>query len=93
MRLRALQCFAALAALRDDLDDLDERKLRELRERAATLLGYLDARFSEHRLTRTYTEEIEYERTVAALGSTLGDVEFERLHDCGLRLDACPALD
>lgn len=88
-RFQALHCLAAIAALRDDPVDGN----RERRGRAATLLGYLDARIAEHRLIRRYTEQTEYDRTRTALQRALGMAEFERLYASGLRLDASPALD
>lgn len=44
--------------------------------RAAQLLGFVDAQFSAHDITRQYTEQQEYERAVAALLDTLDEKEM-----------------
>ena len=59
-----LQHLAAVAALRSN--DNEESARRD-RMRAAGLLGYVSARFSQLEALREYTEQREYDETIAAL--------------------------
>ncbi|MFN2459526.1 MAG: tetratricopeptide repeat protein [Candidatus Velthaea sp.] len=66
----ALQHVAAVAALQPAGDGA---------ERAAQLLGYVDARLAELGAAREYTEQQEYDRMCAALRTACGEAELERL--------------
>jgi tetratricopeptide (TPR) repeat protein len=65
----ALQHLAAIAALR--VSESTEQRLHDLR-RAARLLGFVDARFSELGLARHYTEQQEYDKMLPVLRNELG---------------------
>jgi hypothetical protein len=67
-----LQHLAAVAALRPAQNDADA-------ERAARLLGFVDARFSALDAVLEYTEAQEHDKLVAALRAALGE---ERLATC-----------
>ena len=64
-----LQHLAAVGALQRG----DERKGEPSRERAAMLLGFVDARLSRLEAGREYTERQEYERVLGALGDAMGE--------------------
>ncbi len=65
----ALQHVAAVAALRPPatVDSISEE-----RRRAARLIGFVDARFAQLDIQREYTEQVEYERSMASLDASLG---------------------
>jgi predicted ATPase/DNA-binding XRE family transcriptional regulator len=65
-----LQHVAAIAALQGGSPDA--RVLKQ-RERAATLLGFVEARLRAFGARRDYTEQQEFVRVVAALREALGD--------------------
>lgn len=65
-----LQHIAAAAVLQAYRDP---RRGREARERAAMLLGFVDARLASLEAQREYTERQEYERVLAALNAELGE--------------------
>ncbi len=64
-----LQHLAAVGALQRG----DERNGEPSRERAAMLLGFVDARLSHLEAGREYTERQEYERVLGALGDAMGE--------------------
>jgi len=64
-----LQHIAALAALQGYSD---ERRTRDAKERAAMLVGFVDARLAALETHREYTERQEYERIVGVLRPALG---------------------
>jgi predicted ATPase/tetratricopeptide (TPR) repeat protein len=72
----AMQHLAAVAALKPINNSGDYRANRE---RAARLIGYVDARIAalEHR--REYTEQQEHDAMLAALRDTLGQDDFAKL--------------
>ncbi|HYL26387.1 MAG TPA: hypothetical protein VEW74_01065, partial [Candidatus Nitrosotalea sp.] len=70
-----LQHLAAVAALENYPSP---RKRKEMRERAAMLLGFVNARLAALEAEREYTERQEYERIVPVLRETLGD-RYEEL--------------
>ena len=49
------------------------RRIEDVRERAAMLLGFVDARLAALEAQREYTERQEYERVIATLRGALGD--------------------
>ena len=65
-----LQHFAAVGALQPYPE---RRRERSNRERAAMLLGFVNARLAELKAGREYTEQQEYARIVAALRDDLGE--------------------
>ncbi len=65
-----LQHFAAIAALQHYRD---KRAAARSCERAAMLLGFVDARLAELESSREYTERQEYDRVMASLQSALGE--------------------
>ncbi|HEY2474455.1 MAG TPA: helix-turn-helix domain-containing protein [Candidatus Cybelea sp.] len=65
-----LQHFAAIGALQPYPE---RRRERSNRERAAMLLGFVNARLGELKAGREYTEQQEYARVVAALREGLGE--------------------
>jgi hypothetical protein len=64
-----LQHFAAAAALEPALDDINS----DSAERAAMLLGFVDARLANLKAQREFTERQEYERTLAAISDRFGE--------------------
>ena len=75
-----LQHLAAIAALRPNED---ANLARDDRTRAAGLLGYVDARATALGALREYTEQEEYDKTLAALRDALDAAALERLMDEG----------
>ncbi|MGB6601975.1 MAG: helix-turn-helix domain-containing protein [Candidatus Cybelea sp.] len=65
-----LQHIAAIGALQPDSS---ERRAVETRERAAMLLGFVNARLSSLEARREHTEQQEYERIVRALSDAFGE--------------------
>jgi non-specific serine/threonine protein kinase len=65
-----LQHIAAIAALRPYANERHEIKARE---RAAMLLGFVNARLATLEAPRDYTEQQEHDRIVAALRNALGE--------------------
>jgi predicted ATPase/class 3 adenylate cyclase len=76
----ALQHLAAVAALRPNGDPAGARTDGE---RAARLLGYVNARLAALDTQRQYTEEMEHGAVLAALREGLGEEELARLMDEG----------
>jgi len=72
----AIQHLAAIAALRPS-DDAE--RVRADRARAARLLGYLEIAPADLAAARQYTEQQEYDRTLAALRAELGAEHLARL--------------
>jgi hypothetical protein len=70
----ALQHLAACAALR-----LGEEEAQTNKTRAASLIGFVDARLAELENQREFTEQQEYDRAIAALRETFDQSELERL--------------
>jgi len=64
-----LQHLAAVAALQKYPD---KHSAQEGRERAAMLLGFVDARLASLEAQREYTEQQEYDRVMADLGVSIG---------------------
>jgi predicted ATPase len=64
-----LQHFAAAAALEPALDEINS----DSAERAAMLLGFVDARLANLKAQREFTERQEYERTLAAISDRFGE--------------------
>jgi predicted ATPase/class 3 adenylate cyclase len=73
--LFSLQHLAAIAVLsaRDN-----DPSMRDIGGRAARLIGYVDARLNDLEALREYSEQQEYDATVAALSRSLGE-EHESL--------------
>jgi hypothetical protein len=63
-----LQHLAAVAALRPNA----EAPSREEHARTSRLLGYVDTQLAELEAQREYTEQQEYDKTLAALRDALG---------------------
>lgn len=72
----ALQHLAAIATLRRDRD---AASASDDRRRAARLLGYVDATIAALEALREYTEQREYDATLAALRVALGEDDLARL--------------
>jgi predicted ATPase len=72
----ALQHVAAVEGLRPYSDD---RRAEQARERAAMLLGFVDARLTSLEARREFTEKQEYERILRALRSALGKSKLSDL--------------
>lgn len=74
----ALQHLAAIAALCPSADvPVEDRR------RAARVLGFVDARLKVLEKSRTYTEQQEYDKMIAALRDALGEQELAKLIDEG----------
>jgi predicted ATPase/class 3 adenylate cyclase len=71
----ALQHIAAVAALRPAMAE----SAPEERRRAALLVGFVDARFADLDIRREFTEQVEYERSMASLDASLGRAECREL--------------
>lgn len=65
----ALQHLAAVGALQKYPDN---SSAQQGRERAAMLLGFVDARLASLEVQREYTEQQEYDRMISALSATIG---------------------
>jgi hypothetical protein len=65
-----LQHFAAIGAL---AQYGDSKRQKLARERAAMLLGFVNARLEELQAPREYTEQQEHDRMLAALNADLKD--------------------
>ncbi len=65
----ALQHLAAVGALQKYSD---MRAAQEGRERAAMLLGFVDARLASLEVQREFTEQQEYDRMMSALSASMG---------------------
>jgi predicted ATPase/class 3 adenylate cyclase len=76
----ALQHLAAIAARRPP-DDAEHG--RDDRQRAARLLGYVDARLAALEALREYTEQQEYDAMILALRDALGADECAKLMNEG----------
>ncbi len=76
----AVQHLAAIAALWPRVLGSDRC---ESQGRAARLLGFVDARYSELQLVREYTEQQEYDSMLAALRDELGFTRLTQLMDEG----------
>jgi len=85
----ALQHLAAVAALAPNVAASGEGK----GERAAQLLGYVDARIAAMASLREFTEQVEYDRSCAALRVALGAEQFARLMAVGATIGELEALD
>ncbi len=70
----ALQHLAACAALR-----LGEEEAQANKTRAASLIGFVDARLTELENHREFTEQQEYDRAIDALRETFDQSELGRL--------------
>jgi non-specific serine/threonine protein kinase len=88
----ALQHIAAVAALRDAIS-VDDSERSAAGARAATLLGFIDARLGALEFKRTYLDQQEYDRMVARLGATLGPGELTRLMAAGATLTPDQAIE
>jgi hypothetical protein len=64
-----LQHLAAVAALQKYPD---KNSAAQGRERAAMLLGFVDARLASLEVQREYTEQQEYDRVMSALSVSIG---------------------
>jgi predicted ATPase/class 3 adenylate cyclase len=69
-----LQHLAACVALRPGEEEAKANKAR-----AASLIGFVDARLTELENHREFTEQQEYDRAIAALRETFDQIELERL--------------
>jgi predicted ATPase len=87
--LWSLQHVAAVAALRPLGDGEGPAK----RERAALLLGYVDARLAQGGGVREYTERQEYDRVIRALTDDLGSARLRELLARGAGWSEERALD
>jgi predicted ATPase/transcriptional regulator with XRE-family HTH domain len=76
----ALQHVAAVGALRECSD---EHGAEDSRERAAMLLGFVDARLASLEARREYTERQEYERMLQALNAAFGSGRLDELMALG----------
>ncbi|MEO6913849.1 MAG: hypothetical protein ABI182_07510, partial [Candidatus Baltobacteraceae bacterium] len=72
----ALQHLAATAALRPHED---EASAADDRSRAARLLGYIDTRLTAVEASREYTEQQEYDKTLAGLRAAFGVDDLAKL--------------
>jgi predicted ATPase/transcriptional regulator with XRE-family HTH domain len=75
-----LQHVAAIAALRPRTSIVREARDRE---RAARLLGFVDASVAALEAIREFTEKQEYDRVLAALRAALPPADLERLFEYG----------
>jgi tetratricopeptide (TPR) repeat protein len=86
--VRSLQHVAAIVALRTPAQPAST-----LDERAARLLGFVDARLSTLEAKREYTEQQEYDRMIAALRAELRLDELERFMAVGATMTEEEAID
>ena len=78
--LLSLQHLAAVAAFCTDRED---ERTKHNPARAARLLAYVDVRLATIEALREYTEQQEYDKSLAALRKLLGEDELARLMDEG----------
>lgn len=83
----SLQHLAAIDALRPDAAE------RRRKERAARLLGYVDARLTALHALREHTEEQEYTAMISALHGSLGADDFSQLMRQGSVLNEDQAVE
>ncbi len=85
--LWAIQHLAAIAALTTDTNGAPQA------QRAARLLGYVDARMAALEATRQFNEQHEYERVTNVLRNTLGAAPAERSMQSGASLSDDEAIE